>query len=330
MKSLAGESRFILNWLAPAVFICLMAGCTTENDNGMVGTLERDRVELAFESNEPVAAIHVADGQRVEAGTLLLEQDSERMRIRLARLEAERDVATARLAELERGPREEAIREARALLEQAEAETVNAQADLARARDIFERGLSTQAALDHAKTGSATAQAQEKARRESLDALLHGTTVEELQQAAAALNATQAAVEEARLSVDRARLEAPVDGRVDKVLARLGERPAPGQPVAVMLDDARAYARVYVPEEFKSEVVPGLTISVYIDGQERAFEGTVRWISADASFTPYFALTEHDRSRLSYVAEIDLKGAEHLPVGVPLVARPPRSEAAQD
>jgi len=46
--------------------------------------------------------------------------------------------------------------------------------------------------------------------------------------------------------------------------------------------------------------------------------GTVRWVSADASFTPYFALTEHDRSRLSYLAEVDLPGASHLPSGVPL------------
>ena len=51
-----------------------------------------------------------------------------------------------------------------------------------------------------------------------------------------------------------------------------------------------------------------------------AVEGTVRWVSADASFTPYFALTEHDRSRLSYLAEIDLPGAAGLPSGVPLQA----------
>jgi HlyD family secretion protein len=46
--------------------------------------------------------------------------------------------------------------------------------------------------------------------------------------------------------------------------------------------------------------------------------GTVRWVSADASFTPYFALTEHDRSKLSYLAEVDLPEASSLPSGVPL------------
>lgn len=307
-----------------------VVGCQPAPDQGMVGTLERNRITLTLESAEPIAAIHVADGTMVDAGTLLLEQDDARMALELSRLEAERDLAAARLAELRRGPREEAIREAQALLESAQAETVNANAELERTRDVFERGLSNQSTLDRAETRYATARAQERARRESLDALLHGTTAEELQQAAAAVKAAEAAVSEARLSLERTKLHAPVDGMVDKVLARLGERPVPGQPVAILLDSARTYARVYVPEHLKSRITPGDELRVIIDGQPEAFTGTVRWVSADASFTPYFALTEHDRSHLSYVAEIDLKRASKLPVGVPLVALPPGGEAAEE
>lgn len=316
--------------LPAALSALLLAGCNEVGQQGMVGTLERDRIELAFESSEPIAAIHVADGVKVEAGTLLLEQNSERMALQLSRFEAERDRAAARLAELERGPREEAIRETRALLESAQAETANARAELARTREVFEKGLSTESELDRAKTRLSTAQAQEKARREALDALLNGTTAEELQQAAAAVKAAEAAMKEARLALERTRLHAPVDGLVDKVIGRLGERPAPGQTVAVMLDGKRVYARVYVPERLRSRIMPGTRIEVAIDGHPAPLQGTVRWVSADASFTPYFALTEHDRSRLSYVAEIDLPGASDLPVGVPLVALPPGGEAQRN
>lgn len=308
----------------------LLAGCEQASEEGMVGTLERNRIELAFETSEPIAAIHVDDGVKVQAGTLLLEQDSARMALQLARLEAERDRAAARLAELERGPREEAIREARALLESAEAETANAKAELARVQDVFQKGLSTESDLDRAQTRYSTAQAQERARRESLEALLHGTTAEELLQAVAALKSAEASVKEAELSLQRTRLHAPVDGLVDKVIGRIGERPAPGQAVAFMLDGKRIYARVYVPEYLKSRITPGTPLKVSIDGQPELFQGTVRWVSKDASFTPYFALTEHDRSRLSYVAEIDLSGASDLPVGVPLVALPPGGEAQRD
>jgi len=60
----------------PALLMVLMlAGC---NDGGVypvVGTLERDRIALAAELAEPVTVIHVQEGQHVEAGTVLIEQD---------------------------------------------------------------------------------------------------------------------------------------------------------------------------------------------------------------------------------------------------------------
>jgi HlyD family secretion protein len=47
--------------------------------------------------------------------------------------------------------------------------------------------------------------------------------------------------------------------------------------------------------------------------------GQVRWIASEAAFTPYFALTERDRGRLSYVAKVDIAEArERLPDGVPV------------
>jgi HlyD family secretion protein len=114
-----------------------------------------------------------------------------------------------------------------------------------------------------------------------------------------------------------------VNGRVDKLLVQVGERPATGTTVAIVLDDARVYARFYVPEFLRASVVPGKQLAVRVDGVTEPLRGTVRWVSADASFTPYFALTEHDRSRVSYLAELDLPQAAELPSGVPLVVLPP-------
>ena len=317
--------------LIPGALLALtLVACEDPHQDEMVGTLERDRIQLSFETNEPIAVIHVADGAVVEAGDLLIEQDDQRMRLNVAQLEGERDLAAARLAEAVRGPREEDIRQARALLESAQAEAKNAAANLERTRGVFEKGLSTREAMDRAETRQSTAHSQVQAQQEALEALLNGTTAEELAQAEATLAATEAALATAQLSLERTRLYAPVDGRIDDVVTRLGERPAPGQVVAILLDSARTYARVYVPEPLKSHVVPGLRINVHIDGQDRTFEGTVRWISADASFTPYFALTEHDRSKLSYVAEIDIPAAADLPIGVPLVAEAPGSEKSED
>jgi HlyD family secretion protein len=303
-----------------ALVTVLAAACGEKGPETMVGTLERDRIEIRVESNEPITSIHVTDGQAVSAGTLILEQDSNRHRARVDQQQALRNQAAARLAELQRGPRVEAIRESQARLGASEVLTRNAQADLVRAQDIFDRGLSNQADLDDARTHWQASSARERADRESLASLLSGTTVEELQQAQAALDAFDAQLRLAQLDLQRLQLSAPAGGMIDKVLYETGERPQAGSTVAVLLDDRRSYARIYVPEHLKAQMTPGARLEIRLDGVSGTRQGIVRWVSADASFTPYFALTEHDRSRLSFLAEVDIENAGPLPVGVPLEA----------
>jgi HlyD family secretion protein len=306
------------NWLVAALLMALITACDKADNTFMVGTLERDRVEISVESNEPIIAIHVQDGQTLRTGDLILEQDPARLERILAQQIALRDQSAARLAELQRGPRSETIREARAQLESTRASAKNAAANLKRAQEMFARDLSNQATLDLAITSSETAIAAEQAATESLNRLLNGTTVEELDQAVAALKAAEAAINRIQLDIDRLKVYAPVNGVLDKRLYQLGERPNIGATIAVILDSGRTYARIYVPEPLRASVQPGEQLEVRIDGNDQAFKGTVRWVSTDATFTPYFALTEHDRSRLSYLAEVDVPDASSLPSGVPL------------
>jgi HlyD family secretion protein len=313
-------------WIAFATLFGA-AACSTENPDAMVGTLERDRIELKAESDEPILTIHVVDGQTVEPGELIIEQDERRHQARLDLAAAQRDQAAARLAELQRGPRQEAIREAQARLSASEALARDALADFQRASEIFERGLSSEADRDDARAQSEATSARAQADREALAALLQGTTVEELQQAQAALDAAEAGVREAALSLERLRITAPTGGRVDKVLFEAGERPPPGATLAVLLDGARSYARIYVPEHLKARVRPGTRLEIHLDGMDDSYSGTVSWVSSDAGFTPYFALTEHDRSRLSYLAEVDIEGVGDLPGGLPLEARLPAADS---
>ncbi len=301
-------------------FVCLLLlGCSEPGQNQLVGTLERDRIELLAETNEPIVARHVQDGQRVKAGDLILQQDTVRLQARLDQFQAASEQAAARLAELIRGPRAELILETEAKLKAAQAQTLTALNDFRRAREMFERKLSSQAVLDHAEGSWKTSAAEERAIREELSALQNGTTAEELQQARAALQAANAQVASAEIDLRRSEIRAPVSGRMDKLLYLVGERPAAGATVAVIMADARVYARVYVPEALRADITPGKELRVHLDGVDQALTGVVRWVSADANFTPYFALTEYDRSRLSYLAEIDLPAsASEFPSGLPL------------
>ena len=121
------------------------------------------------------------------------------------------------------------------------------------------------------------------------------------------------------IDVDRHTLRAPVDGVVDSRLFELGERPSPGQPIMVMLGGTQPYARVYVPEALRVHVAAGDEALVIVDGLGSPLSGRVRWVASEPAFTPYYALTERDRGRLTYVAKIDISiDQDRLPDGVPV------------
>jgi HlyD family secretion protein len=72
-------------------------------------------------------------------------------------------------------------------------------------------------------------------------------------------------------------------------------------------------------------ITPGTVARILVDGLDEPLDGRVRWVSSEAAFTPYFALTEHDRGRLSYAAKIDLEDfSRRLPDGVPVEVVFPR------
>jgi HlyD family secretion protein len=106
---------------------------------------------------------------------------------------------------------------------------------------------------------------------------------------------------------------------VDSLLFEVGERPAIGQPMAILLSGKQPHARVFVTEAMRVQVAPGTRARIFVDGLGQALDGRVRWVANEAAFTPYFALTEHDRGKLSYAAKVDvLNRDERLPDGVPV------------
>jgi HlyD family secretion protein len=298
----------------------LLAACSPQGDSLLLGTLERDRIELVAESQEPIIEMAVREGDRVAAGRLLLRLDPAAIDSQLEAARAAVGRARALLAEQLSGPRREAILAARARLAGAQAGLDAASREFERVDALVRKSLLAQSEIDRARAARDGALAERDASRENLLELERGTRSEVLDQARAALQ--QAEAQLAGLEVSRGRLDvrASRDGVVDALPYKLGERPPRGAPVAVLLADGRPYARVFVPEPLRARVRAGTPARIRIDGIDRAWQGSVRYVSTDAAFTPYYALNERDRSRLSFLAEVDLTEDEaaSLPTGMPV------------
>lgn len=268
--------------LTAALTVLVLSGCSRTNPLPLVGTLERDRMDLVAEAQEPIVRIDVQEGDRVHAGQVILQLDDRRQRTLLAEARAVRDQAEARLAA------------AQAMLTQA-------RKDFTRTAVLVRRRVRSEAELDRV--------------RATFDSRRADVTAAEAARAEA-----QAAVAGAELTLHRFTVRAPRAATVDALPFHLGERPPAHAVVAVLLDAESAYARVYVPEPLRARMRPGMPAVIRIDGSARSYPGTLRFISADAAFTPYYALTERDRSRLAYLAKVYFVGvdAANLPTGAPV------------
>lgn len=302
------------------VLICLLLAACAEDNGIALGTLERDRIELPATVSEVITYSYVQEGDVVVAGQIILQLDTRISEAELDALVAAMEQSAARVAELERGPRFEKIAEVKAIVAGSKSTLVEAEHNLERIQSLFRKGLASKADLDRAEANFNSSAAQLNAELENLKALENGTTTEELQQARQALAIAQANVSRSRLLKEKFSVRASVDGTVDDLLFDTGEQPRAGDVLAVLMASGMPYARVYIPQTYRSRINPGSQLQVSIEGLASAVTGTVRKISSDPAFTPYYALTERDRSRLAYLAEIDLpdESVKTLPVGLPV------------
>ncbi|HWR80555.1 MAG TPA: HlyD family efflux transporter periplasmic adaptor subunit [Pseudomonas sp.] len=308
------------------LLLALLSGCNGNEPPPLLGTLEWDRIGIPAQASETVLNWQVAEGDQVESGQLLLQLDPRRLDARVAQAGAQAAQAEARLSELSNGARREVIDAAQASLARAQADALAARQNFQRIDALYRRQQVAAADLDRARASRDESLAAVANADAQLRELTNGTRPEQLAQAAAALDAASSQLQ--LLQLDRARLDvhAPRAGRVDALPFRVGDQPPAQAELVSLLVGPAPYARLFVPASQRSQLQIGDRLDVSIQGQPASMRGKVRSIASQPSFTPYYALTGEDASRLVYRTEVVLDDpqASRLPAGLPLQARQTR------
>ena len=286
-----------------------------------VGQLESDRIELVAEFWEVITSINVTEGDSIQAGAIVLEQDTARIDLRIEESQANIRRIEAVFAEQMSGPRAETIDAAKAKLNAALIERDYRANELNRLAGLRARNLTSVETVDSAENFLKTAGASIELVSAQLAELEAGTRLEQIEQTNGQLDQARAQLASLQLDKQRLLVVSTTGGIVDSLLFELGERPRAGDVVAVLLSGDQPYARLYIPEPMRVQVRLGSQLQIAVDGLPGTLTGTVRLLASEATFTPYFALNERDRTRLSYVAEVRLPTqSERLPDGVPVQA----------
>jgi len=226
-----------------------------------------------------IAEILVSTGDRVEKGSVVARLDNEGQ-LHSAVLMAEANVAVRQAALMQtRAAVLNSEGEARAGLEQAQTAATEAAADHLRAQELFQRGVTTQAALDASAAADRQATlAVQKAQATLARFIGEGVDVQpDVVVAARNLDAADADLARARSDLARAAVLAPINGVVLDVLAHAGERP-PAAGIMQMGDTDQMMAEVEVYQDRIGVVAVGQPVELVAVTIGQTLQGRVQSI----------------------------------------------------
>jgi HlyD family secretion protein len=285
----------------------------------LYGDVDLRQVELAFNNNERIAAVLVQEGDRVKRGQLLARLDARRLEPQLAEAEATAAAQHQVVERLHNGSRPQEIAEARANVESARADAINARRQYERRKALAANSIVSQQDLDNAKAAFDVAEAKLAASQKILDLAIAGPRKEDIGQAEAELRADEAQAAFLRQELADAQLLAPVDAVIRTRLMEPGEMASPQKPVFSLAVTDPKWVRAYVAEPDIGKLRTGMAASVALDSfQHRRFNGWVGFISPVAEFTPKTVETTELRTSLVYEVRIFVKDpSDELHLGSP-------------
>lgn len=169
-------------------------------------------VELSFRVSGRVTQLPVRAAVQVAEGDLIAALDPRDFETQIAQLESQIDQATAQLAALRSGAREEEIAALEAAVFSAEAQLEQARDQEARTRELVARGVATSAQLEQDQANLRVAEANLRAQTEQLRIGRAGGRPEDIAASEAAIRGLEAQLKVARDNLEDATLEAPFTG----------------------------------------------------------------------------------------------------------------------
>lgn len=216
------------------------------------------RIGLAALVIGRVASVAVREGDRVEAGRLLVQLQDAEANAALRQAQGRVAEAAARLEQV-RGVSGRMAAEA---LRQAELEISEAEASLARVRQLSEAGSTSREALEGAERAVERARSRRDAAAAQAGSASGGP---EARLAAAALVQAEAARALAAARLEETRIRAPVAGQVILRDAEPGDVVPAGRTLLTMVADGEVQLEAPVDEKNLAFLRPGLAASASAD-----------------------------------------------------------------
>lgn len=308
----------IMKFKLAVILFCLMSvifcACNNEDNNyDATGTFEATETIISSQANGEIESFQVEEGQNLDSGELIGYIDTTQLYLKKQQLEAQMKSLGFQMPDVS------------AQTAQFKQQVAVAQSKLdhllkeqTRTENLLKADAATQKQLDDLNSEIVIAKRQIKAIKEQ-----GAAQVSALNTVRSGLSAGVRPLFMQVLQINdqlgKSKIVNPLEGTVLTKFAEAKEVTTIGKPLYTIANLTTIILRAYITGDQFASVKLGQKVKVMVDdstGKYRTYDGTVKWISDKAEFTPKTIQTKDERANLVYAIKVRVKNDGLLKIGM--------------
>ena len=280
----------ILGIIATVATVGAIGYFTLDKEEDIIqGQVEVSEYRVSSKVPGRILELRVQEGDFVHAGDIVAVLDVPEIQAKRAQAESARRAASAINEMADNGAREETIRAAFELLQQAKAANDIAKKTFERVNNLFEEGVVTAQRRDEAQAAVEATTAQVKAAQSQYDMARNGARVEERKATSAQVDQASGAIAEVNSYIKETIQRAQKDGEVTEVFPKVGELVGTGSPIMNIAEIDNLWGVFNVREDQLAGMKVGDVITAFAPAFNKELKMKVYYLKDQGSYSVWKA-----------------------------------------
>lgn len=275
--------------LVVAVVAVIGAMSIKQEPETIQGQVEVSEYRVSSKVPGRILEIRVKEGDYVNVGDTLAILDAPEVRAKMTQAQSAENAAAAMDEMANNGARQEQVRGAFAVLQQAKAGLEIAQKSYNRVQRLYDEGVMTAQKRDEAFANYKALEAQVKAAQSQYDMARNGARTEEKKAAAAQVNRAKGAVAEVNSYIHETMQIAQMAGEVSDVYPKVGELVGTGSPIMSVSLMNDIWGTFNVREDQLDGMKVGSIVTAFVPAFKKEIRMKVYYINDQGSYAVWKA-----------------------------------------
>lgn len=280
----------IVGFAAVVVIVALIGFFALGRDPELIqGQVEVSEYRVSSKVPGRILEIRVKEGDYVKVGDTLAILDAPEVRAKMEQARSAENAAAAQEEMARNGAREEQIRGAYNVMQQAKAGLEIAEKSYQRIQRLFDEGVISAQKRDEVFANYKAMEAQYKAAESQYDMARNGARREDKMTAAALVGRAKGAVQEVNSYINETVQIAQMEGEVTDVFPKVGELVGTGSPIMSIAVMSDLWGTFNVREDQLDGMKVGSTFKAFVPAFDKEVEMKVYYMKDQGSYAVWKA-----------------------------------------